>query len=448
MCRSKHSLSIGHPVLFTGKEILPKEGIDANNAYSHEVDNSPQMTVSSFGDSACPLELAGLIDCRVKPGEGNQGLGRLKVSNITHLCDECSSGSISYAIDRGNYPHFLNCCGLAKIGEDSGDSIETFHQVKESGYLLRQDKLFSEAIRGDRTFCCSNNLLSADRDLSAFAGAFQDIGDSAFLGSFNATCGRELFEEAEHRDRKDVGQRFQFRESGLKDSFDLIFSGSDKVSDGLSLSGNISEVFEVLGERKVFDGVLVRQEELCDRKGIFFIGLGLPERQFREIGDQERINEDRLNLLRAKKGEEIDVVAAGRLHSGPHQREAFGTGLDGFQQLGKACRVHSSGDREFDLPFYIEACGGKGIFGYINTDKQSVQYISSLKKYLCKAGEASRPILHGDKDSEIQSTYHGYGRQGTDSFEGSMTQDAYRSPALPFLMGETHLYKRYNTISM
>ena len=38
-----------------------------------------------------------------------------------------------------------------------------------------------------------------------------------------------------------------------------------------------------------------------------------------------------------------------------------------------------------------------------------------VKSYSDKAGEASRPILHDDKGSKTQSTYYGFGRQGTDS---------------------------------
>ena len=448
MGSGKYSLSVGQPILFAGKEILPKEGIDSDNTYSHEVDNSPQMPISSLGDSACPLELAGLIDRRIEPGKGDQGFRGLKVSNIANFCDECSAGSISYSVNRSNNLQLLNCCGLAEIGKDRGDSIEAFHQVQESGYLLRQDKLLSEAIRGDRAFRRSNYLLSTDRDPSAFAGTFHDIGDSAFFGCFNAACGRELLEEPEQCGGKDISQGFQFREGGLKNSFNLIFSGRDEVRDGFSLSGNIPEVFEVLGEGKLFDGVSVRQEKLCDCKGIFFVSLGLSERQLCEIGDQERIDDDSVDLHGAEEGIEIDVVAACGLHGSSHRREVLGMGFDCFQHLGEACRVHSSGEGELGTPFYIEACGRKGIFGYINTNKQSVQCISSLKEYLSKAGEASQPILHSDKDSEIQSTYYGYGRQGTDSFKGSMTQDKMRSPAFPTSMGKTHLYKLYNTNSM
>jgi hypothetical protein len=66
---------------------------------------------------------------------------------------------------------------------------------------------------------------------------------------------------------------------------------------------------------------------------------------------------------------------------------------------------------------------------------------------LNKTGEASRPILHDDKDSMIQSTYYGFGRQGTDSSKGSLTQVKWSSPACPTLTGKTSLYKSYNTYS-
>jgi hypothetical protein len=53
---------------------------------------------------------------------------------------------------------------------------------------------------------------------------------------------------------------------------------------------------------------------------------------------------------------------------------------------------------------------------------------------MVKAGIASRPILHRDKDSMIQSTYYGSGRQGTDCNKDSMTQEEISPPAFPWLI--------------
>lgn len=54
-------------------------------------------------------------------------------------------------------------------------------------------------------------------------------------------------------------------------------------------------------------------------------------------------------------------------------------------------------------------------------------------------------ILHGEEGSLTHSTYNGYGRQGTDSFKGSITQVKWSSPAFLALTGKTSLYRtNYN----
>lgn len=449
MGSSEDSLPVGQPILFTGKEIVSKERVNTDNADSHEINDPPQMSIASFRDSACALELAGLIDRRIDSGVSDQRLMGLKVSDIADLGQECSPGSISDSIDGSEYVHFINHYGLAEFSENAGDLIEAFHQVQEDRYPLRQNKLLGKAVGGDGAFCCSDKLLGADRDLSALAGVFKSVGNSAPFGCPDATCGGELLEETEHRFCKDICQGLQLREGSLKHSFDLVFGGSDEIGDGLPLSGNISEVFQVLGDRELSDGVLVSQKELGDGEGVFLIGLGLSERQLCKIGDQKWIKNCRVDLFRTKEGEEIDMVAARGLHGGAHRREVTTGGPDGFKQRGKSSGIHGGREGEPDFSFGVNARDGKRILGYVNTDKQLEQRTTSLKCYFSKAGEASRPILHGDKDSMIQSTYHGYGRQGTDSFKDSSVQELWSSPAFPASMGKTHLcINRYNTNSM
>jgi len=50
------------------------------------------------------------------------------------------------------------------------------------------------------------------------------------------------------------------------------------------------------------------------------------------------------------------------------------------------------------------------------------------------AGIASPPVLHCYKGSMTQSTYQGYGRQGTHYKKGSDTQVKLRSPAYPLFI--------------
>ena len=53
MSSSHDSLSERQAILFSFKEVCFKEGITSNNADSHKIDNSSEMTIASFGDSAC-----------------------------------------------------------------------------------------------------------------------------------------------------------------------------------------------------------------------------------------------------------------------------------------------------------------------------------------------------------------------------------------------------------
>jgi hypothetical protein len=141
------------------------------------------------------------------------------------------------------------------------------------------------------------------------------------------------------------------------------------------------------------------------------------------------------------------MVAACGFHACQDSGEVFAIKRNSPHQFGKTALIHRGRQGKTDIAFAVKACGRERILGNINTDEQFIHNSASLKRCLNKAGEASRPILHDDKDSMIQSTYYGYGRQGTDSFKGSLTQETWSSPACPTLTGETSLYKSYNTYS-
>jgi len=68
--------------------------------------------------------------------------------------------------------------------------------------------------------------------------------------------------------------------------------------------------------------------------------------------------------------------------------------------------------------------------------------ITSMIKYLRKAGDALKPILQYDKGLITQPTYHGLKGQGTYSFKGFKTQVLWSSPAFHFLVLKVHfIYK-------
>ncbi len=256
---------------------------------------------------------------------------------------------------------------------------------------------------------------------------------------------RVLFKEKKHGSGKDITEGFQFWESSLHNPFDLIFSRSDKMGDRLSFSGDIPEVFGVLRDRELLYGILVKKDELSDSKGIFFISLGFTQSELGEIGDEKWINNNGIDPFVGQEREEIDMVAACRFHASHDIGKIFTMGSNSLHQLGKTAFIHGKRHGKPYIAFSIKTCSGERILGYIDTNEEFRHNSTSVKTYSDKAGETSRPILHDDKDSMIQSTYYGYGRQGTDSFKGSSTQMIWSSPACPTLTGKTRLYKFYNT---
>lgn len=447
MSSSHNSLSERQAILLSFKEISLKESIASDNADSHKVDNPSEMTVASFGDSACTLKLAGLKDSRVNTCKGNKGLMRGEVTDIAYFSQESSSCGITDTVNGSDNLHFLNCNGCTEIREDACYLLKLLHQMKERRDFPGQDELLSEANGSDRVFSGPDNLVSADRDLSASAVALKRLCNNLSFRGSDKACRGELLKKQKHGGSKDITYGLQFREDALQNPLNLVFSRSYKVRDGFPFSGNIPEVSDVLRNGELLNRIPMDKDELGDGKGVFLIGFGLTQRQLGEIRDQQRINDNGINLFGGQEGKEIDMVAACGFHSGHDSREVFTARSNNLHQFRKTALIHSSGQGKTDIAFGVNACSRKRILRYINTDKQFTQSSTSVKRYSDKAGEASRPILHDDKGSMTQSTYYGFGRQGTDSFEGSLTQVICSSPACPTLTGKTSLYKSYNTNS-
>ena len=123
----------------------------------------------------------------------------------------------------------------------------------------------------------------------------------------------------------------------------LVFGRSDEVRDGFSFSGNIPEVSDVLRNGELLNRILVDEDEPGDSKGVFLIGLGLTQRQLGKIRDQQRINDNGINLFGGQEGKKIDMVAACGFHSGHDSREVFTVRSNSLHQFRKAAFIHSSG---------------------------------------------------------------------------------------------------------
>lgn len=260
-----------------------------------------------------------------------------------------------------------------------------------------------------------------DGEAPTSSGSLKGGCNGLWFGSFDKAGRGKLCYEVEHRLCEDVTNGLKFRECVLEKPFNLVLNGSDERAERFPFPGYVSEVLEVLRDGYLAEGRFVREEELGDRDSVLLVGLGLSEGKFGEIGNEEGVDNDSIDAFEIEERKEVDVVTAGGLHGNYGGREFAAVSEDGFKEFGEAGLIHVCGDRETNIAFGTESRSRKGILGDVNTDEQIVQRGTSLK-CLDKAGEASRPILHDDKGSETQSTYNGFGRQGTDSFEGSMTQ--------------------------
>lgn len=144
------------------------------------------------------------------------------------------------------------------------------------------------------------------------------------------------------------------------------------------------------------------------------------------------------------------MVTACGFHGNECRGRAAAVGGNVFKEGGEALFVHTGREREEGLAFCVNTSSREGIPGDIDTDEETIQFGTSLRYSIGKAGEASRPILHSDEGSLTQSTYDGYGRQGTDSSKGSKTQGNWSSPAFPPLRytGKTCFLYNNNTNSL
>ncbi|HPP06830.1 MAG TPA: hypothetical protein PLW88_05625, partial [Syntrophorhabdaceae bacterium] len=129
-----------------------------------------------------------------------------------------------------------------------------------------------------------------------------------------------------------------------------------------------------------------------------------------------------------------------------NDRSPGGT-FESFYETFKPISVHCEGALEEDVFVNVYGTNTEGILGDIDTDECVIGHNNtSITDFLAMAGDTSIPILHIDEGSLTQPTYHGLGRQGTDSFEGLLTQDICSYPALPhdYYTGYTRSYKKCN----
>jgi len=436
MGSSHNGFSVWQSVISSFKEIRFEDGIEAYDAHGHKVDDPSEVAVAPLGDSACALELTRLVHGGVKACKSDKAPVGAEVVDAAHFGKKgCPRSGIDTVYGSKDFEVF-DGRGLTELSEGPCYPVEPFHEVKEGGYLLWQDELLGRAYGSNGSFGCLDDLFGRDIWSSSSAVLTEGRRYVPGAGGSNDMCGRELPEEVEHGLCKDIAHGLKLGEGALKEPFDFVLGGCDEAGEGLSLPGDVSEVPEVLGDVNPGDGFIVDEKETGYSKGVLSVGLGLSEGEFGEVGDEEGVEDHCLTPPGGEKGKEIDVVAASGFHGDKSRGELLAIGRDGLEEFRKALFVHIGREGKDDFAFSVKTCGGEGILGDINSDEKTIQSNTSLKSCGGKAGEASRPILHGDEGSWTQSTYHGYGRQGTDSCKDSRIQVKWSSPAFPSLLCE------------
>jgi hypothetical protein len=438
---SKEFMSSGQDGFFIGQSVSPsfkevrlKSVIESNNTCGHKINNSSEVAVTSFRYSTCALKLTRLIDRGVDTCIGNKAFMGGEVFNTTDFSKESGTCSGINTINGGNNFEFINGDALALLFKGSVEGIESFQKVQEGGDFLTEDEFFSRAYGGDRVFSGMDELFRRHRGSSASTIKTEGLREGLGIRGGDDACRGELLKELEHGFSEGITEAEEFGEGSLKEPFDFVFGRGDKGCDGFSFSGNISEVREVLGDMGLGDGVFMDEDKTGNGEGVFFVGFGFSEGEFSEVKDQEGVDNDGIKAFLGEEGEEIDVVTTSGFHGNECRGRTAAVGGDVFKEGGEALFVHTGREREKGFAFCVNTSSREGILGDIDTDEESIHFGTSLRYSADKAGEASRPILHSDEGSLTQSTYDGYGRQGTNSLKGSKTQVKWSSPAFPPLI--------------
>lgn len=438
MGHSQDSLLVGGPLFPFTQEIGPEEMVNPGHTLGHEKDDPSCVPVSPFGNFALPFKLSRLINGGVQPGVSDELPVIPKPPHIPHLCQEVKGCDIPYPLDGLEDFQVLPSYLAAHPGEHLLDLRQFLLEEEQVGDFLGEDELPGRAGGGYGDPGQGEEFLRGDSGLSSLSLILQDLSQPHRVSSFNGPGRGVELEKVEEGRGKDVQIAGKFRKGDLQEPLDIVFQPGDLQGDAFPLSGQITEI---AGEK----GALRKRgmklgQELGNGQGIPSIGLGLPQGELEEMGDKQRIEDHNPVSLGYQEGKEVDMVTSGGLL--PNEQGFLGEIPEALFQLLKTLPVHGEDKlKEFLLPL-VESAGHKGFLSDINAHKHLIHERTSCNIFPAMAGGASRPILQGHKGLKAQPTYHGSGRQGTHSFEGSRAQVKESPPALPLLfsMGYSHLH--------
>lgn len=421
MCGSHNCLSEWQSFISSSEKISSEDMINPYNIDCYDVNHSSKMSVTSFRDFAFAFKLARLIHRRVYACIGNQFFMRLKVVNFPHFSQKSGSSCCINSVNGGKDLKVLKHNRLAVRGKQLSNFIQSFHKMKQGRDFSSEYDLFSYVCRSHRRLSSFDYGFYRDRDFSALAGALKSLSYKVGFRFSDSSCRRKLHEEVKHSTGEDITDGFQLREEQLKEPFNFIFCRGNKVTQIFSFPCDISELYYILRGRELLNLVFMDKEEFSDGKGIFSVCFGFSERKFREIGNKQGVNDDSFDAFVGKEGEQINMVTARGFHPNYNRGEYIAGRNDSFVEFRETRRIHTGRQGKTDITVQINSRNGERVFGDINT-YEDFKHNSTSRTCLDRAGDASRPILQGDEGLVTQSTYNGFGRQGTNSSKGSLTQ--------------------------
>jgi hypothetical protein len=441
----ENGLFVGDSFSHFVEEIFSEDLVIPCYLCSHEPENTPEVLVAPLGNSALPLEFPGLMDGGIKPSVSDKFFVVLKTAHIPNFGQEMESSDISDAFDGFEDLQVLEGTLPAHLGQHIGEPLQLFLQQKELGGLLGKDELSAGAHRGDRILRQRDQFLRGDLGFSSPSTWPEQLSYLRDRKGFDYPGRRVVFEEIKNSFGVDIGHLRELGKGDREQLLNVIFESGDLGGKPFPLPGQFAEIGRE--EARLWQGAIKHSQEAGDGEGIFLVSFGLPERELHEVRDKEGIDDDGMVAVVGEKGRKVDVIAAGGFHANEDKvlRE-FG---EVFGEFPEALHIHGGGElKDFVLlsPYGMDS---EGSFGDIQPDKDLIHEYTSIKDFLAGTGDASQPILHDDKSSQAQPTYHGCGRQGTDSSKGFLAQVKRSSPALPLLilMGKTHSHKTYTTNS-
>jgi len=424
MSHSEDGLFVGDSFRPPSQEIFSEGMVVPCYLCGHEPENTPEVPVAPLGDSALPLEFPGLMDGGIKPGVSDKLFVVLKTAHIPNLGQEVEGSDISNALDGFEDSEVLRSRLMAHLGQHIGELLQFSLKQKKLRGLLREDEFSSGTHPGFR---------------------FDKPGYLRGGEGFDHPGRGVMSKEIEDGSGADIGCSEEFREGDREKLLDVVFEPGDLRGEPFSFSGQLSKIRRE--EAGLWQGAMEHGQETGDGEGILPIGFSFPEGELHEVGDEQGIDNNGVVTVSGEEGREVNVITARGFQT--DEDRVLGKFGEVLGKLLESFHIHRGGELKELIFFLPYGTGSERAFGDIQSDEYLIHKRTSCKDFLARAGAASRPILHDDEGFLAQPTYHGCGRQGTDSSKGFLAQVKWSSPALLLLllMGKTHSHKTYTTNS-